>query len=144
MVWNNRPGFEATPDGAINISNASTPAWYQIDVTDMTKAWYNGSMPNYGTFLQITGDGTAVVNFDSRNSANASARPKLAINYTDTYRPRTYAKGGSARRLNAKQAKNYLNRYRKYRSIARRVRSAKSRSRYSTGCKKVLKTLSFS
>lgn len=78
VTWNTQPTIHATPESTVT-SNASGAYW-QWDITQLTKDWYNGVTPNYGFMLKQQNEGTSP--YRSFNTVNATNTPRLTINYT--------------------------------------------------------------
>ena len=90
VTWNNRitgtpwatPGgdFDATP--LATFSPDIDKLYREIDVTDVTQGWVNGSYNNYG-FLLLSSGVNGEVKFKSREESNADKNPQLCITYQE-------------------------------------------------------------
>ena len=80
VTWNS---FGGSYDASIVASFVpNTWDWNSIDVTDLVRDWYDGTVPNYG-FLLEQGE-TLYANYASSESSNIGSRPMLEIGYTTT------------------------------------------------------------
>jgi hypothetical protein len=80
VTWNNRPGYGHT------YGSSSIPqgvwGWYEFEVTDLVRAWYNGNYPNQGIMLrgpEVSGLDASWRSFGTRES---SYTPRLVVEYT--------------------------------------------------------------
>lgn len=79
VTWNTQPTINATPESTVTSNVAG--AYWQWDITQLTKDLYNGVVPNYGFMLKQQNEGTSP--YRSFNTVNASTNtPRLTINYT--------------------------------------------------------------
>ena len=81
--WNNQPGFTGQY-GSVAVTSGNW-GWFALDVTDLVRGWVNGSLPNYGVMLRANespGDDSAQLGFLTRNVADPSFRPYLALTYS--------------------------------------------------------------
>lgn len=79
VTWNAQPTVGSTPESTVT-SNASNAYW-QWDVTQLTKDWYNASLPNYGFMLKAQNEtSTPYQSFNTVENSNYT--PQLTINYT--------------------------------------------------------------
>jgi len=86
QLWSTIGGDYAEEIDSIQFSNVS--ALYNFTITNLVRNWVNGSYPNYGIIL-ISSDAASGnrKELDSSDSATASARPKLVIDYTENAPP---------------------------------------------------------
>ncbi|WP_245975759.1 DNRLRE domain-containing protein [Paenibacillus prosopidis] len=79
VTWNTQPAINATPEKTVT-SNAVNAYW-QWDITQLTKDWYNGVLPNYGIMLKQQNESTSP--FRAFNTVNSGTNtPRLTLNYT--------------------------------------------------------------
>ncbi len=79
VTWNTQPTLAVNPESTTT-SNAVNTYW-QWDITQLAKDWYNGIQPNYGFMLKQQNEGASP--YCSFNTSNASTNtPRLTINYT--------------------------------------------------------------
>jgi hypothetical protein len=82
VTWNSKPAY-TTSQGA-NVTMPADFGWVSWDVTDIVQSWSDGTA-NYGFVMmdsnEIPGYDTIAI-FYSREYANPTVHPKLAINYT--------------------------------------------------------------
>lgn len=57
------------------------PRWLTIDITDLSIAWLEGSLPNYGLFIDGNGAWGGGGNFYSSRHSVSTLRPKLEVTY---------------------------------------------------------------
>lgn len=53
--------------------------WYEIEITDIVKGWFDGKYPNYGVILQESGESTT--SFYTPYSENEEDIPELVVEY---------------------------------------------------------------
>ncbi|WP_026896099.1 DNRLRE domain-containing protein [Clostridiisalibacter paucivorans] len=82
ITWNNQPLFSETEDGSKTIF-PETFGSFTIDITNLAKGWYDGSIPNNG--LILLGDETqnSLLAFRSKEYSDSSKWPKLKYIYTN-------------------------------------------------------------
>lgn len=82
ITWNNQPLFSETEDGSKTIF-PETLGSFTIDITNLAKGWYDGSIPNNG--LILLGDETqnSLLAFRSKEYNDSSKWPKLKYIYTN-------------------------------------------------------------
>ncbi|MEN6391185.1 MAG: DNRLRE domain-containing protein [Syntrophomonas sp.] len=86
VTWNNQPPFSPTPfspiwDAYIYI-NSSTPLGpISIDITDLVKGWFNGSIVNNGLILVGDELDNGLVGFYSTNHPYSTMWPQLTVNF---------------------------------------------------------------
>ena len=82
VTWNSRPSY-AEAYGSASVSHDGT-GWYSFDVTNLVKAWANGTYPNYGVMLrgpEYSGSDSSWKAFYTRET---SYDPELVFAYTTT------------------------------------------------------------
>jgi hypothetical protein len=88
-TWNTHNGTAnwTTPGGEYNSTvlwatkDVSTPnKHYSWDITNLAKAWHDGTHPNHGLILIAAGGSRK--DFASGDNNNATRRPRLQVNYT--------------------------------------------------------------
>ncbi len=70
VTWNNKPGY-AEAYGSRSIVSAAW-GWYDLDVTHLVSAWYNGTHPNYGIMVrgpEVSGQDASWRGFGTRESS---------------------------------------------------------------------------
>ena len=78
--WNNKPGF-GSAYGSKSIVHGAWD-WYEFDVTNLVKAWYNGTYTNYGIMLrgpEFSGPDSSWRGF---STGEGPFTPQLIIEYT--------------------------------------------------------------
>lgn len=91
ITWNNRPPddgvsrdsllFEGIPNLPPTPSVSREPnEWRTWDVTDLVRAWHDGSSPNYGLMLRASSGARIFPAFRSSDST-ADYRPTLVVHY---------------------------------------------------------------
>lgn len=68
------------------VEDTDTGRFVEWDVTDLVRAWLDGSEPNQGVFLRATSGGGPIV-FVSREGADAGQHPELVVTTTDSMTP---------------------------------------------------------
>jgi hypothetical protein len=77
VTWNTKPTFISTALDTVLV-NASG-VFFDWDVTDITFAWYNGTVSNYG--LLVDSDSSTFNQFISSDSGTSDRRPRLVITH---------------------------------------------------------------
>jgi RHS repeat-associated protein len=77
VTWNTQPSVRSTAESSVT-SNASNAYW-QWDVTQLTKDWYTGYQPNFGLMLVQRNEANPYRSFNTVNSG--SNTPRITINY---------------------------------------------------------------
>ncbi len=77
VTWNTQPVTNTAPESTTT-NNAFNTYW-QWDITQLVKDWYNGSLSNYGFVLKQQPETASFRSFRSVNSGNFT--PSLSINY---------------------------------------------------------------
>jgi len=80
VTWNNGPGYGHAYDSSSTLHGAWD--WYEFDVTDLVRAWYDGAYPNQGIMLrgpEVSGLDSSWRSFGTRES---SYTPRLVVEYT--------------------------------------------------------------
>lgn len=82
--WSNQPltnlnGFSRIWDGSLYISPSTSNGFVDIDISELVRAWVNGSIPNYG--LQLAGNEieNSLFRFWSPNYTYSYAGPRLEV-----------------------------------------------------------------
>jgi hypothetical protein len=81
VTWSNQPSF-AESYGSVNILANSTWRYVNLDVTNLVRAWINGTYPNYGIMLrgpEVSGSDSSWRKFATLDSSYV---PKLVITYS--------------------------------------------------------------
>lgn len=79
VTWNNAPGF-AEAYGSVDVLHEDW-GWYEVEVTNLVRAWMSGTYPNHGIMLrgpEVSGDESSVRMFSTREGSNP---PQLVVNY---------------------------------------------------------------
>jgi len=82
VTWNNCPPFSPDTDGEACVSQGSPPEFLCIDITNLVRGWYDGSIPNNGLILIGNEAENDLVGFVSTRSTYSNKWPKLRINFT--------------------------------------------------------------
>jgi hypothetical protein len=85
ITWNNQPDLATTPESITNVPASGIGIWVYWTTTNMVKAWWDGSITNYGVMLKDTDESTAEAKkgFYSSDVGTADQRPRLIITYFD-------------------------------------------------------------
>lgn len=76
-TWNYAPTIGGTA-GSVKVRMQT--GWYEIDITDLVRDWYTGTIPNYGLLLRgYEGSGSYYRQFVPRMYVN---QPELVVDYT--------------------------------------------------------------
>jgi RHS repeat-associated protein len=79
VTWNTQPTIGSKVEGSTTNNTANT--YWQWDITQLVKDWYNGDQANYGFMLKQQNETTSPYRtFNSVNSGNNT--PRLTVNYT--------------------------------------------------------------
>ena len=73
------PGASATGGNSKSVTSASMNQFQLIDITPTVQGWVDGSIPNNGLALAVTGDLKGVFSFDSKESLLTGNGPELEI-----------------------------------------------------------------
>lgn len=76
-TWNTQPTINATPESTITNNAANT--YWQWDITQLVKDWYNGVQSNYGFMLKQQPETAPFRSF--RSVSGGTNTPRLSINY---------------------------------------------------------------
>ncbi|HVI42558.1 MAG TPA: DNRLRE domain-containing protein, partial [Anaerovoracaceae bacterium] len=78
-TWNTQPTINATAESTV--TSNTTNAYWQWYITQLTKDWYSGAVPNYGFMLRQQNE--AATPYRAFNSVEAVTNtPRLTINFT--------------------------------------------------------------
>ena len=80
LAWNHVPplGGSATGGKPMSIAATSLNQFILIDVTPLVQGWLNGSIPNYGVALVLSGS-VGSFSFDSKESSGTGHQPELEV-----------------------------------------------------------------
>jgi YD repeat-containing protein len=79
VTWNTQPTIGASPESTTTSNSVNT--YWQWEITQLIKDWYNGVHPNYGFMLKQQNETTSPYrSFNTVNSGNNT--PRITINYT--------------------------------------------------------------
>ena len=83
LIYNNAPplGSSATGGHSTSITSSSLNQFVLIDITPLVQQWIDGTTPNNGIALSLTGSG-GTFSFDSKESNFTSHQPELEIAWT--------------------------------------------------------------
>ncbi|MBS3902641.1 MAG: DNRLRE domain-containing protein [Dethiobacter sp.] len=76
-TWNSQPTVGAVE---ASLSNNAQNQYWNFDVTNLVRAWYGNTQPNYGMMVRHRTETEASRKFNSAN--NSTSQPRLVINYT--------------------------------------------------------------
>jgi hypothetical protein len=76
VTWNNAPTF-AEAYGSASVGHGAW-GWHSLNVTNLVRAWLDGTYPNYGIMLR----GSEDIAWRAFASEETSYAPQLVINYT--------------------------------------------------------------
>ncbi len=77
-TWNTQPTISSTPESTV--TNSANNTYWQWNVTNLVKDWYNGVKPNYGLMLKQRDEFTSL--YQSFNSVNSGVNtPKITVTY---------------------------------------------------------------
>ncbi|WP_052947800.1 DNRLRE domain-containing protein [Aneurinibacillus tyrosinisolvens] len=79
VAWNTQPTIKTTAESTVT-SNTSNGYW-QWDITQLAKDWYNNSQPNYGFMLKQQSE-TAASNWVFNTVNSGTNTLQLTVNYT--------------------------------------------------------------
>jgi hypothetical protein len=86
VTWNNKPRY-GSAYGSTSIVHGAW-GWYELDVTDLVKAWYTGRYPNYGIMLR--GPEASSTGFRGFATRETSYKPQLIVEFQEP-EPRVYS-----------------------------------------------------
>lgn len=78
--WNNQPLYAAAPSGDLTIQPGYS-GLVLLDITDLTRRWYDGSCVNFGLLLKGHETTNGILGFYSRDYVDSTLWPKLAVEY---------------------------------------------------------------
>lgn len=81
VTWDNQPLSENLPDATLTIENTTPLGKIYIDITELVKGWYDGSIPNNGLILKGNEVMNDLIAFRSTNFADSNTWPLLHISY---------------------------------------------------------------
>ncbi len=86
VTWNSKPSYNSTEFKNVSVGSSiqySWIPWTGTSVTELVKAWFNGSKPKYGFFLRAHISSTNnTYQFRSKEFGGGSYRPYIEVNYT--------------------------------------------------------------
>lgn len=83
VTWNNQPKAKTVPDGTVIIFSDLQEEKVRINITDLVRGWYDGSIPNYGLLLKGNESHNNLVGFRSTNYEEREAWPELHIKFAN-------------------------------------------------------------
>ncbi|MEQ8175544.1 MAG: DNRLRE domain-containing protein [Syntrophomonadaceae bacterium] len=86
VTWNSQPPFSPSPfspiwDAVIYISSSTPLGLISIDITDLVKGWFNGSIVNNGLIMVGEEVENCLVGFYSTNHPYSTMWPQLTVNF---------------------------------------------------------------
>ena len=81
ITWLNKPGGIYTGHYFIVYKTAASGTHYYVDITDLVKAWLNGTYANYGIRLSSDTNNGLIRFYSSEASTSYSNKPYLRIKY---------------------------------------------------------------
>lgn len=94
VTWNNKPSFKEGY-GSTNIVHAAW-GWYEFDVTDLVKGWYDGTYTNYGLMLRGPDSSNSNPGWRGFSTREGPDPPQLVVNYVSVTGPPNAPTGLSA------------------------------------------------
>lgn len=86
VTWNNQPATNDHKNVYLHPSNTPTEDYLDIDVTDFVQDWVSDPTSNNGLMLRLLNDSAyKALLFASSDHANPAKRPKLVVEYYDTF-----------------------------------------------------------
>ncbi len=95
-TWNHRffntqawttPGGDFEPAASATKAVSGATTWTSSGLAQDVQDWLDGTRPNHGWILREPSTQVSAKRFASRESPNASARPRLVVSYTDPAPP---------------------------------------------------------
>lgn len=78
--WNNQPLCAPTPSGRLQMEPGYTGI-IRLEITELVRGWYDGSIVNFGLMIKGSEDSDGILGFYSREHADSTLWPKLAVEY---------------------------------------------------------------
>jgi hypothetical protein len=79
ITWNNAPSY-AQAYGSTGVTHEAW-GWYSFDVTNLVRAWYNGTYPNYGIMLRGPEWSGSDSSWKAFSTEESGAPPYLVVDY---------------------------------------------------------------
>ena len=81
VTYNTKPtiGNSVSQNGPFSVSTSSFNQFVLVDITTEVQGWLNGSIPNNGVAIQLTGGSSGSFSFDSKESLLTGNGPELEI-----------------------------------------------------------------
>ena len=83
VTWDTQPTFSMVPDGSVTITEEDKAGKIFINLTELVKAWHNGSVPNQGLLLMGNEQANALVAFHGTNYNERNTWPLLHVSCID-------------------------------------------------------------
>lgn len=83
IIWNNQPPFSPESDGTTFITSTTALEFISIDITNLARGWYDGSIPNNGLILIGNEAENDLVGFVSTRGCYSNEWPKLRIEFVE-------------------------------------------------------------
>lgn len=80
VTWDNQPTIGGI-DGTYTVTNQTTPAKWNIPLTNLVASWYNGTVANYGVMLKYSNEELVTREILATNSTDVANHPSLTVNY---------------------------------------------------------------
>lgn len=78
--WNNQPLCSGTVSGQVQVEPGYL-GYIWLDVTDLTRGWYDGTYVNRGLMIKGKEDIDGILGFYSREYPDSTLWPRLIVNY---------------------------------------------------------------
>lgn len=83
VTWDNQPFIRAVPDSEISIASGPPCGKVYMDLTELVRGWYDGSIPNNGLLLKGNEKCNDLVAFRSTNFQESDSWPLLHVCFVD-------------------------------------------------------------
>lgn len=80
-TWNNLPQAGLYEAGSLGSFNAGDVGSRSVNITNLVKAWHDGTSPNHGVLLEEGGPGNHVHAYGASESSTPAVRPALDVCY---------------------------------------------------------------
>ncbi len=81
--WNTHPPFSPFRDGSVSIDQTTPLGLQSIDISNLVRGWYDGSIPNNGLLLEGRDDNNGLIGFRSTSYLYSNDWPKLTISFVE-------------------------------------------------------------
>lgn len=83
VSWDTPPLFNLAGDGSLIMTSSTPPGILSLDITDLARDWFEGTVPNHGLVLIGNENANNLVAFHSGNYFDSSAWPRLSIKFVE-------------------------------------------------------------